>query len=107
MKGEFMNDVLQFNIYTDFRVLREEVEAPCEHDGSEIVIVEFQGEEGADCVAMTLDAASCLSCGLTHVLNEEPIEERPAWQRYIRGLFYLAGLVSFVYLIVYLTQRLI
>ena len=94
-----MNDVLQFNIYSDFRITREEVEAPCEHDGSEIVIVEFQNKEGADCVAMTLEAASCLICALKYVLDEPPEEPK-----YIRGLICIAGLLSFIYLIVFFTR---
>jgi hypothetical protein len=107
-----MTETVHFNIYEEAKIYEEEVCGPCEYDGSSILIFTFQNELGDDdCVAMTKESAACLACGINYYLDDAhcPKErpERPAWQRYGRGLLYLSGLISFVYLIVYLTQRLI
>jgi len=104
-----MTETVRFcNIYEDANIWVEEVCAPCEHDGKEVLVFDLENEYGVDRVALTLEGAECLACGINYYLEGGQCKkERPAWQRYGRGLFYLAGLVSFVYLIIYLTQRLI
>ena len=106
-----MIETIEFDIYEDApEIFLEEVVGPCQYDGSNIIILEFEN----DCVGLTAEAATNLQAGLQCLLSGERIDmapvdsadamyamnqcindlirrqsERPAHQRYGRGLIYL------------------